>query len=127
MFEQKPKDHIHGKQGCPSCKLSKGEKEIKNFLINNNIKFEEQKKLKNCIDKRHLKFDFYLTDHNICIEYDGEQHSRLVKFYGGIEGYNNRQRRDKIKTDYCLDNNIKLIRFNLSNIKNLPLIITDLK
>ena len=43
IFEQRPKDHIHNKQGCPFCKLSKGEKEIKKYLEQNNINYQSQK------------------------------------------------------------------------------------
>ena len=35
---------IHtNKSGCPRCKMSKGESIIRNYLISNTIKFEEQK------------------------------------------------------------------------------------
>jgi hypothetical protein len=59
---------------------------------------------------RRLRFDFYLPEQNTLIEYDGEQHFVKRGKYG--EGYENYQRNDKIKNQYCKDNNIKLIRIH---------------
>ena len=41
-FLQPPNRHLFG-SGCPKCNSSKGEIKIRNFLIKNNIPFEEQK------------------------------------------------------------------------------------
>ena len=109
-FEQQPGNHIHSKQGCPICKLSKGELQIINFLKNNNINYCREKTFKDCKDKSLLKFDFYIQDSNICIEYDGLQHFESSNFFGGEVAFLNCQRRDLIKTNYCSKNNIKLIR-----------------
>ena len=46
----------------------------------------------------------------MCIEYDGEQHFKAVDHFGGQEGLRIRQLHDKIKTEYCKDNNILLLR-----------------
>jgi len=69
-----------------------------------------QKTFDSCRSVYVLPFDFYLPEQNICIEYDGEQHYKVIKYWGGENGFLMRQKRDKIKTDYCKDNNIKLIR-----------------
>ena len=96
--------------GCPKCNESHGEKNISDYLINHNIDFISQYTFSDCIDKRTLPFDLYLPLYNICIEYDGEQHFKSVDFFGGEEGFKNRKLHDKIKTDYCKNNNIQLIR-----------------
>lgn len=59
------------------------------------------------------------------IEYDGEQHYKPVEFFGGEEGFKNAQYRDKIKNDYCENNNINLIRlpYFLSNDEIKDIII----
>jgi len=45
------------------------------------------------------------------IEFDGKQHYEFVKkFHDNIEGFKIQQARDKIKTQYALDNNITLVR-----------------
>jgi very-short-patch-repair endonuclease len=108
-FEQKPSHHYNG-AGCPNCNQSKGERYITKYLNENNIKFISQKRFKECRDKKPLPFDFYLPDFNICIEYDGKQHFVEIGEWGGVEGLLDRQRKDNIKTEYCLNNNIKLIR-----------------
>jgi len=61
---------LNGK-GCPTWNESKGERKIKIFLKDNNIKFISQKRFNNCRNKYTLPFDFYLPEYNICIEYNG--------------------------------------------------------
>ncbi len=116
-FEQLHNHHILG-QGCPICKESKGEKIIRNYLKNNNLFFIKQKRFTDCRDIRPLPFDFYLPNHNICIEYDGIQHFKPINRFGGIKGYEKIIKTDKIKTEYCLKNNIKLIRVKYNDDVN---------
>jgi len=125
IFQQKPKDHIHNKQGCPICKLSKGEKEIKNYLDTNNILYEQQKSFNNCKYKKLLKFDFYLPTYNTCIEFNGEQHYKPFKYFGGKESFDVTKTRDMIKDSYCKENNLNLIKikYNDNIIKILETII----
>lgn len=115
-FNQLPKNHLYQKNGCPICNDSKGEKEILKFLINSKVTFIKQHKFPNCKHIRVLPFDFYLPDLNTCIEYDGEQHSKPVKYFGGNDKFLLTQIRDKIKTEYCQKNNIPLIRINYTDI-----------
>ena len=109
VFEQLPYDHLNG-CGCAKCKKSKNEILIETILIDNDIKFESQKMFDGCIYKRKLKFDFYLPLYNVCIEYDGEQHFERYRFEKDNNRLNIRKIRDQIKTEYCKNNNIKLIR-----------------
>ena len=108
-FKQMAYSHLQG-IGCPHCNESKGEKEIKNLLNNNLINYITQKKFKECKNIKELPFDFYLPKYNTCIEYDGEQHYILSNFFGGEDGLTQIQKRDKIKDEYCLKNNIHLLR-----------------
>jgi very-short-patch-repair endonuclease len=109
VFEQKSGSHIKG-DGCPVCKESKGEKEISILLENKNIDFIRQKYFDNCKDDRYLPFDFYLPEHNICIEFDGLQHFKPIEYFGGEKTFKTTKKHDKIKNEYCADNGIKLIR-----------------
>lgn len=118
VFEQSLDSHKRGR-GCPNCKKSKGETFIRKFLIDNCIIFESQKKFDDCKNINHLLFDFYLSNYNTCIEYDGEQHFNADKFYGGQKGLLESQKRDKIKNDYCIINNINLIRISFKEFKNI--------
>ena len=106
---QTPVNHIMNKQKCPWCNESKGETLIKQFLINNNIKFEREKTFTDCINIHKLPFDFYLPELNICIEYNGIQHYKPVEYFGGINAIKSQQKRDKIKIKFCVKNNITLL------------------
>jgi formate dehydrogenase assembly factor FdhD len=96
--------------GCPQCNESKGERQIRNWLENHNINYEAQKKFSDCVDIRLLPFDFYLTDYNKCIEYDGRQHYEPIEFFGGENTFKIRKKHDTIKTEYCINNGIHLLR-----------------
>jgi len=109
-FKISPLKHIHRIQGCPKCNESKGEIEIRNILESNNIIFKSQKRFKECKNINILPFDFYLPEHNICIEFDGIQHFKPMNIWGGIEEFKNIQKRDQIKNEYCKNNNIRLLR-----------------
>src|ERR1035437_4477643 len=79
IFEQRADGHIVSNgRGCPICKESKGEKQIRLFLKENNIYYVQQHKFPNCKAIRPLVFDFYLPEFNICIEYDGQQHFKPI-------------------------------------------------
>lgn len=122
QFKQTASNHMFG-HGCPNCRESKGEKTIKNFLLKNKISFNKEKTFDGCRDKGLLPFDFYLDEFNICIEFDGMQHFVAVDVWGGENGLLEQKRRDLIKTQYCVDSNIKLLRISykeniIDKIKN---------
>jgi very-short-patch-repair endonuclease len=112
VFEQTPNNHMNNSNECPLCKsvISKGEKKLISYLENKKIKYVWQYKFNGCKNVRQLLFDFYLPYYNMCIEYDGLQHFESVDYWGGDEGLKERQKRDKIKNEYCEENNISLIR-----------------
>lgn len=110
-FFQQPSSHLRG-YGCKNCHESIGEKAIRLFLEENKINFIPQKKFKNCKHINELPFDFYLPNKNLCIEYDGEQHFKPIKYWGGQKSFDLTKKRDKIKNEYCKKNNIILIRFS---------------
>ena len=125
-FEQQPDSHLQG-IGCPNCSASKGELSISNFLVKNNIHFKQQHKFDNCKYKRRLPFDFYIPSLHVCIEFDGKQHFKPVKHFGGDIAFEELQIKDKIKTEYCIYNNIRLIRIKDKNKINEILINEILK
>ena len=96
--------------GCPKCKSSKGEDIIETWLLKNSISYITQKTFEGCSYKRLLKFDFYLPNYNMCIEYDGEQHFRPIKYWGGLEGFKKLIIKDGLKNLYCQENNLSLLR-----------------
>ncbi len=114
---------------CPNCwriiNRSKGESLIKSLLEMNKIQFEDQVAFDDCKNKRSLKFDFYIKDKNLLIEYDGKQHFDPYDFYGGCEKLNKMRINDDIKTNYCKEKNIKLLRISYKMTRNEVIKLID--
>lgn len=108
LWPIKPNHTLSG-HGCPMCNESRGERQILQWLEDNNIDYISQYKFNNCRDKYALPFDFYLPQHNICIEYNGKQHYEPIDFFGGEDAFKIRQQHDKIKKNYCRSNGINLL------------------
>ncbi len=130
-FLQVPNHHTNG-IGCPKCNSSKGELKIQKWLLDNNIKYEFQKKFDDCKNpktKHKLEFDFYIPSKNLLIEYDGEQHFK----YGGYVGkyqitkknFKDIQYKDTIKSSYAKQNNIKLLRIKYNQINDINKILDN--
>lgn len=115
-----------GSRGCSHCKESKGEKQINDYLESNNLKFKRQFWFDDCRATLPLPFDFVVfnEDEIICaIEYDGEQHYKVIPHFGGEVGLQERKNRDEIKTIYCKENNIPLIRIPYWEFDNISQIL----
>ena len=111
-FETTPSDHIRG-VGCPICEGSNGEKVIFNFLSDNGINFEFQKTFNWLKYKKNMRVDFFLTDKNIAIEYQGEQHFVPVKYSNKtdeslLKEYRTIKKRDEAKKSLCEEHGIKI-------------------
>ena len=122
IFEQTPNKHLNG-NGCKHCFESKGEMRIVKFLDDNNVEYVREKRFKNCNNLLPLFFDFYLPQQNKLIEYDGEQHFKSVKYWGGDNEYIKRQNNDNIKNNFANANNIELIRIKYNEINNINQIL----
>lgn len=123
-FVTKPFVHLNYGCGCPLCKnKSKGEFKIKKFLEENHFSYIPQKRFKECKGKRNtLPFDFYLTDLNILIEYDGIQHFKSYKSQKW-KTPDKHKIYDNIKSEFCLKNNIKLLRISYLEFNNIEEIL----
>jgi len=119
---------------CCSNITSFGEEEVKQFLLESNVTFSQQKRFDDCRNKYTLPFDFATYTDNgklyALIEYDGIQHFRYREdsVISGKESYLRTRKTDKIKNKYCEENNIKLIRipyFKKNKINNI--LTTQLK
>ena len=100
--------------GCYFCHGPILETEINKLLTENNIKYFYQYKNKKMLGR--LSLDFYLPEHNIAIECQGEQHFRPVEWWGGIDSFNNLKEKDKRKFEECSRNNIKILYYTNSKI-----------
>lgn len=112
FFNQKPSKHLNG-YGCRKCSISKGELKISKILDNYKIKYKSQYSFNDLKYINNLFFDFAIFDesNNIkyLLEFNGEQHYKFNKLMHTDEsGFEIHKKRDGIKLDYCLDNNITL-------------------
>ncbi len=112
--------------GCPECNVSKGEQEIEKILKEYNIKYITQKTFENCKYIKNLKFDFFIPKINLCIEYDGIQHYKAINYFGGEVKLKENQKRDQLKNQYCIDNNIDLIRISYLDFNNIKEILLNI-
>ena len=105
--------------------LSVGELRIKEWLVENNINHETQKTFHDLKYVSNLKLDFYLPDYNMAIEYDGILHFIAYESRGGEEQLKENKIRDKVKDDYCKENNIRLLRIPYYEYKNIANILSQ--
>lgn len=112
-FRMTPACFLKG-QRCPHCARSLGVEKIQDFLDKNSITYIREKTYDDLYDIRKLRFDFFIEDLNLLIEYDGEQHFRRKSFGGNInESINEFEKlktHDAMKNDYCKSKNIMLLR-----------------
>ena len=102
---------------CGCLKSSYGEKIIENILKSNNIKYIKEFSFVDLVSEKNvpLRFDFAILNDDdtvqMLIEYDGEQHylNKTNTFWKN-DSLAQRQSRDNQKNNYCLENNIPLIR-----------------
>ena len=114
IFIQKVSAHLEGK-GCPRCSLSKGETAVARLLDLASVNFEVEFVMEDGVDNTRLRFDFYIPNQNVLIEYDGEQHYRPVTFGGmtkekALEVHKKIKSRDHRKNVWALDKGYRLIR-----------------
>jgi hypothetical protein len=99
-------NHLAG-AGCNDCNTSRGEESIKAYLKSLGINFSAQHIFEGLKNVRNLRCDFYIESLNLVIEFNGRQHYESVNAFGGEESFQEVKRRDEIKKNYCLNNNIK--------------------
>ena len=116
QFRQKiPKRRYYhkGKQ------CSKGEKKIAMFLEYNCIKFEMEKSFDTCrsLKNKLLRFDFYLPEYNVCIEFQGHHHYNPVNKHNTARIVHRKTvKHDVIKRNWTFNNGIYLIEIPHWNI-----------
>lgn len=117
-FFIKPCYHMKG-AGCQKCNRTIGESFITNKLEEMNLNFELQKTFDGCKNVNLLKFDFFIPEFNLCIEFDGKQHFKPVEWFGGEKQFELSKTRDTIKGKFCAENGINLLRVKDTNLKYL--------
>lgn len=123
-FEQKPSKHLIGQNGCSKCgNYTSENKCVKIIELLTSEKFNKIKPdFLKISPKIRLEIDSYNNDLKLALEYNGEQHYKLNKFFHKNKLCNllNQQKRDKIKKKLCKENGIYLIivPYWIKNIKN---------
>ena len=101
---------------------------IQQFLEKSKVEYKSEYTI--FIGENYYRYDFYLPQYNLFIEYDGQQHYEPVRFHGNNAEENNRvfkiiQEHDEIKNNYCKENNINLLRIPYWETKNIETIINN--
>lgn len=100
---------------CPECDSSGesvGERNIRRYLQNKNIKFKQEFRIE---DKKYFDtyamVDFYLPDLNTMIEFQGEQHYGIANkaITHGSRKWQSQKKRDNHLRRYAADHNVRLI------------------
>ena len=86
---------------------SKGEDYVEKYLQKLGVIYYKEYRFDECKYKKKLPFDFYIPNLSLCIEVDGKQH--ISGMFNDKENKDYKIR-DDIKTKFCKDNDIKLIR-----------------
>ncbi len=108
--------------GCPICSGSNGEKLVRKILEKMKLKFVREKIIsyKECTK---LRFDFYLPDHNVAIEFDGIQHFEPRDFFGGQKQFEKQKLYDSYKNAHCEENGISLVRIHYKDAEEIPALV----
>lgn len=112
---------------CGCLKQSHGEFIIENLLQSNNIEYKKEYIFKDLKTERggYARFDFAIFEKDqlkYLIEYDGQTHD-----YSKIAGWNTldkivyQQQCDDLKTNYCKNHNIPLIRLSYQQLNNITI------
>lgn len=111
-------------RGCPKCYQfkSRGEQKIRDFLDVHQIHYIPQKTFAP-LNKSKYRFDFYLPDFNLAIEYQGEQHYKETSFFR--DDLMAIQKRDNIKRNYCKVNGIELLEIKYTDLKKIDTILSS--
>lgn len=54
------------------------------------------------------RFDIWIPQKNLAIEYQGDQHFMPIDFFGGEEAFENNKARDKRKLEACIKHGVEL-------------------
>ena len=123
-FWQKTSNHLGG-SGCPKCKSSHLERELRLFFEENNLEYEEQKTFDWLKLEKQQFLDFYLPQYNIAVECQGEHHFQMSGWGKGKNGEKVIER-DINKRKLCEEHGIKILYFSNLGI-DYPYIVYENK
>lgn len=114
-FLARPDNHLQSLVGCPKCRKSIGEKKVMEILNILKINYIYEYTFPNT----KFRYDFYLPDLKIVIEYDGPQHFLPLEFFGGHLGLIKQKESDKIKDQLAESNCCHMIRIPYTELHTM--------
>lgn len=104
-FEIRARDHLHYGRGCQSCYGSAGEVMCMEFFRKVGLLYKKEYS----IPGSRYRYDFFLPDLNILVEYHGQQHFHIVPVFDDKDGFEDRIARDKAKIELADVHGIDLL------------------
>lgn len=104
------KDRTAKNSGCPICSIKLNVSEtkmldfIKEIFPSHEIIYRHRPKWLN-----RMELDVFIPSLNLGFEYQGLQHFQPIDFFGGEQTFIEQVKRDKLKKELCLENEVLLI------------------
>lgn len=73
------------------------------------------------------RLDIFVPELRLAIEYQGRQHYDPVPFFGGEDGFQQTQERDKLKARLCSENGVTMVYFRYDEILTKEFVETRIK
>lgn len=110
-------------------RVSKGEKKISEFLDNQNIEYIREKTFDSCLSSKNvrLRFDFYLPNYNLLIEFQGQHHYFPVnKGKRAYRVHYKTKQHDQIKKEFVNNSNLRLIEISYDQYSKLDKLLRSI-
>lgn len=107
--------------------MSKGEQKIAEILDKYKINYCYQQPFEGLVGVNDglLSYDFYLPDYNLLIEFQGEQHYKPCKIFGGEEKFDIQMEHDRRKREYATTNKINILEISYDRYMDIEKILID--
>ena len=115
---------LNNYHGCPKCntKRSKGEQKIDRILTARGLDFYIEHSFPWQSNPKR-RYDFYIPEYNLVIEYMGEQHYQETNYFK--VPLEEQKEIDRIKKEECLQNNVNYLDISYLQFDNIETILND--
>lgn len=117
-------DNLLRDRGCPHCKRynSKGCRKIKAWFEQNGISYEVEKNFEWIGNKR---YDFFVPQDNLLIEFNGIQHYQPIEFFLHSRTFEQQQESDRIKQEQAIAHGYKFLVISYEEEEQIPQILSN--
>lgn len=89
--------------------------DVEGVLTELRLYYEKEKTFDDLKYRGKLRFDYYVREYNLCIEFNGAQHYEYVEyFHKDISQFDEQRLKDHLKREYCWAHKIHLIELPCS-------------